>query len=280
MSHHNVEPIVSTEWVENHLDDPDVVLLEVDVDTSSYDESHIPGAVGLSWRSQLQDQVERDLLDQEEFQELAREAGIDNDDHVVLYGDNFNWFAAWALWQFNYYGFENTSLMDGGREKWLNENRPVTTEVPDPAPGNFSAEEPNEELRAYRDDVQAMIDSGKPSLVDVRSTQEYTGEVLAPEGMSETCQRGGHVPGASNITWKEAINDDGTFKSEEELREIYESKGIKPENETITYCRIGERSSHSWFVLKYLLGYENVRNYDGSWTEWGNLVAAPVETGK
>jgi len=280
MTEQNPGPVVSADWVEDHLDDPDVKLLEVDVDTSSYEEGHIPGAVGLSWRTQLQDQVERDLLDREEFEELVREAGIDNDDHVVLYGDNFNWFAAWALWQFNYYGFDNTSLLDGGREKWVNEDRPWTTEVPDPSPGNFTAEEPDDSLRAYRDDVKEMIETGQPSLVDVRSTEEFTGEVLAPEGMSETCQRGGHVPGATNITWKSAINDDGTFKSVDELKEIYEGQGITPDNETITYCRIGERSSHSWFVLTKLLGHENVRNYDGSWTEWGNLVAEPIETGE
>ncbi len=280
MTEQNIGPVVSADWVEDHLDDPNIKLLEVDVDTSSYEEGHIPGAVGLSWRSQLQDQQERDLLDRDEFEQLVREAGINNDDHVVFYGDNYNWFAAWALWQFNYYGFDNTSLLDGGREKWVNEGRPLTTEEPDPEPGNFTAEEPNEELRAYRDDVKEMIESGRPSLVDVRSKEEFTGEVLAPEGMNETCQRGGHVPGATNITWKSAINEDGTFKSTEELKEIYEGQDIRPENETITYCRIGERSSHSWFVLNKLLEHEDVKNYDGSWTEWGNLVAAPIETGE
>lgn len=274
------EKLVSTDWVADHGSQSDVVLLEVDVDTSSYDQGHIPGAIGWNWQTQLQDQRKRDLLGPEEFQKFARESGIHSDSRVVLYGDNNNWFAAWALWQLEYYGFENTVLMDGGREKWMNENRPMTDEVPDVQQGDFVVEEPDESIRAYRQQIEEQLSETGFSLVDVRCSEEYRGEIIAPEGMSETAQRGGHIPGAINIPWKEAVSADGTFKDRSELEELYRSRGVDPDGEVVTYCRIGERSSHTWFVLHHLLGFENVKNYDGSWTEWGNLVGNPIETGE
>lgn len=273
-------PIVSTEWLADHLEDSDVRVIEVDVDTTSYDDGHIPGAVGWDWKSQLQDQTSRDIISRDEFQELAREAGVDRNSHVVLYGDNHNWFATWALWQFQYYGFDRVSILDGGREKWQAENRSTTAEEPDPERGNFESRGPREHLRAYRDLVKETVENGGRDLVDVRSKAEFTGEKLAPEGLNETAQRGGHIPGARNITWKNALDEDGTFRSRDELRQLYEAKGVTPDTETITYCRIGERSSHTWFVLKHLLDHSQVRNYDGSWTEWGNLIGVPIEKGE
>ncbi len=275
----NNKNVVSTQWLADHIEDPNIRVIEVDVDTSSYEEGHIPGAVGWNWKTQLQDQQQRDVISREEFEELAREAGINNDSHVVLYGDNHNWFATWAAWLFEYYGFDNVSILDGGREKWFAEDRQVTTEVPTPDLGEFTAENPDESVRAYRSDVEETIDDDGKNLVDVRSEAEFTGEKIAPEGMNETAQRGGHIPGAVNVTWKQAIQEDGTFKPVSELKSLYENKGVNPNTETVTYCRIGERSSHTWFVLNNLLGHDRVRNYDGSWTEWGNLVQAPIETG-
>lgn len=273
--------LVSTDWVADHLDDPAVALVEVDVNTYVYDEDgHLPGAVAWSWKSQLCDTVQRDIIPKNELEALLGASGIDNDTTIVLYGDNNNWFATWAFWELKLYGHEDIRLMDGGRKKWLQEGRPLTSEVPDVEPTTYTARDADFALRAFLPEVREDVDRGAVELVDVRSPAEFSGEVLAPEGLPETCQRGGHIPGASNIPWSKAVNDqDGTFKPADELREIYRSAGITGEKPVITYCRIGERSSHSWFVLQYLLGHENVRNYDGSWTEWGNLVGAPIETG-
>ncbi len=274
-----VDALVSTQWVADNRDK--VRLIEVDVDTTQYESDHIPGAVAFNWQSQLQDQVLRDIISKEEFENLLSQAGVSNDTHVVLYGDNNNWFAAYAFWLFKYYGHENVSLMNGGRKKWLDENREVTTEVPSYEPTSYKVSHINEELRADRDYIKQRLEQGGFGLVDVRSPAEYVGDIIAPPGMSETAQRAGHIPGAANIPWSQAVAEDGTFKSVEELRELYGSKGIDESNqEIVAYCRIGERSSHSWFVLKYLLGYNNVRNYDGSWTEWGNLVGNPIRKGE
>lgn len=274
------EALVTTDWVAEHKDDPGVVIVEVNVDTELYDEGHIPGAIGWSWKTQLADTVRRDILSREDFESLMRESGIENDDIVVLYGDSNNWFAAWAFWQMKVYGHEDVRLMDGGRKKWAREGREFTTDQPEVEPSNYEAAEPNPSLRAFLPEVREKVEQKKVGLVDVRSPQEFTGEILAPPGLPETCQRGGHIPGASNIPWSKAVNDeDGTFKPSDELRETYREAGITEDRPVITYCRIGERSSHSWFVLKYLLGFEDVKNYDGSWTEWGNLVGAPIETG-
>ncbi|MCL6475261.1 MAG: sulfurtransferase [Firmicutes bacterium] len=269
--------LVSTDWVAQHLGDESIRLVEVDVDTSAYDSGHIPGAIGFNWQTQLQHRVRRDIITREEFEQLLSESGIGNDHTVVLYGDNNNWFAAYAFWLFSIYGHEKLYLMDGGRKKWVAEGRPLTTEVPHYPRTQYHAKEPNVALRAYSAQVMQAINNPQVALVDVRSPQEFTGEVIAPPGMTETAQRGGHIPGAVNIPWAQAVNEDGTFKSVDELRALYTSKGVTPDKEVIAYCRIGERSSHTWFVLRHLLGYPHVRNYDGSWTEWGNLVGAPIE---
>ncbi len=272
------EVLVSTQWVADHLSDPKIRLVEVDVDTSAYDQGHIPGAVGWNWQTQLQDLVRRDLVDKAGFERLLGQSGVANDATVILYGDNNNWFAAWAFWQLKYYGHSDARLLNGGRKKWLEEKRPITTEVPRTTPATYRAKNPDESIRARRDHVYAVIDQRSAGqLVDVRSPDEFTGKIIAPPGMTETAQRGGHIPGAANIPWAQAANEDGTFKPADALRQLYQSKGVTGENEVIAYCRIGERSSHTWFVLRYLLGYQNVRNYDGSWTEWGNLVGAPIE---
>ena len=274
------EALVETEWVAQHKDDPDVVIVEVNVDTSLYEQGHIPGAVGWSWKTQLADNVRRDILSREAFQELMRSSGIKNDDTVVLYGDSNNWFAAWAFWQMKVYGHDDVRMMDGGRKKWEREGRELTKDAATPAPSSYEAPEADTSLRAFLPEVQQKTTKRSVELVDVRSPQEFSGELLAPPGLPETCQRGGHIPGASNIPWSKAVRDeDGTFRTREELEQIYRNAGITGEKPIISYCRIGERSSHSWFVLKYLLGYDDVKNYDGSWTEWGNLVGAPVETG-
>jgi len=274
------EVLVSTDWVAQHTDDPKVRLVEVDVDTSSYDKGHIKNAVGWNWQSQLQDNVRRDLLGQKGFEDLCRKSGIGNDTTVVLYGDNNNWFAAYALWQFKYFGHKDARLMNGGRKRWEIDGRPFTTDVPKVAPATYKASAPDETVRARRELIFETLDKHNRYLVDVRSPDEFTGKVIAPPGMSETAQRGGHIPGAASVPWAKAANDDGTFKSYDELVKLYEGAGVRPDREAIAYCRIGERSSHTWFVLKYLLGFAKVRNYDGSWTEWGNLVDAPIEKGE
>ncbi len=271
------EIVVSTSWVQEHLKDPKVRIVEVDVDTKAYSEGHILGAIGWDWGKQLCDTVRRDIIPKAAFEKLMAESGISNDRTVVLYGDNNNWFAAWAFWQMKIYGHQDVRLMDGGRKKWLAESKELTQEAPKPPSASYRAKEPDNSIRAFLPEVQEASAKKAADLVDVRSPQEFTGEILAPPGLPETCQRGGHVPGAKNIPWAKACNEDGTFKSPQELKSLYGGVGIAGQKPVIAYCRIGERSSHTWFVLKYLLGYKNVKNYDGSWTEWGNLVAAPVE---
>lgn len=275
----NPEVLVSTDWVETHKEDENIRILEVDVDTSAYEEGHIRNAAGINWETQLNDPVRRDILTREQFADLASDLGLTRDTTVVFYGDNNNWFAAYAFWQFRYYQHPEGKLkiMNGGRKKWMAEGREVVTDVPSFSNSQYQARFPDDNVRAYKDRILDNINREQLNLVDVRSPAEFTGEVIAPAGMSETAQRGGHIPGAANIPWAKAVNDDGTFKSYEELQDIYRGSGVQPEKETVAYCRIGERSSHTWFVLKYLLGYEKVRNYDGSWTEWGNLVGAPIE---
>ena len=268
--------LVDADWAQQHLDDPSIRFVEVDVDTAAYDEGHIPGAVGWNWTSQLSDGVRRDIVSREELQQLLRDSGIGDDTTVVLYGDNNNWFAAWAYWQLQLFGITNVRILDGGRKLWVAQDRPTSTEVPAHAPSNITVGEPDFSQRAFRDDVLAQIGAG--ALVDVRSPAEFSGELLAPAALpQEGAQRGGHVPGAANIPWAQAVNDDGTFKSADELRELYGAKGITADKDVIAYCRIGERSSHTWFVLHELLGFERVRNYDGSWTEYGSLVGVPIE---
>ena len=272
------EALVSADWVADHGGDPQVRLIEVDVDTAAYEQGHIAGAVGWNWQSQLQQTVRRDVVGKAAMEGLLGSAGVDNATTIILYGDNNNWFAAWAFWQIKYYGHADVRLMNGGRAKWLADNRPLTTDVPQPAAKTYTAKEPDESIRAYRDQVLAGVNAGSLSLVDVRSPQEFSGELLAPPNLpQEGSQRGGHIPGAANIPWAQAANEDGTFKSAEELAALYGGKGIDGRGETIAYCRIGERSAHTWFVLTQLLGYTNVRNYDGSWTEWGSIVGAPIE---
>jgi thiosulfate/3-mercaptopyruvate sulfurtransferase len=273
------ESLVSTEWVAQHAKDPNVRVVEVDVDTNSYKEGHVPGAIAWAWNTQLCDTTRRDILSKAQFEKLMSESGIGNQTSVILYGDNNNWFAAWALWQMNMYGHTDVRIMNGGRKKWLSEGREVSTDVPVPTATAYHASGPDNSLRAFLDQVQAALSARSHAMVDVRSPQEFTGEILAPPGLPETCQRGGHIPHARNIPWGKACNEDGTFKSADELKALYAGEGVDGTKPVIAYCRIGERSSHTWFVLKYLLGYHRVLNYDGSWTEWGNLVGAPVERG-
>lgn len=275
------EVLVTTDWVAQHGSDAGIRLVEVDVDTAAYDEGHISGAVGLNWQTQLCDQVRRDILTKEQFEELCQDNGISNDTTVIFYGDNNNWFATYALWQFRYYGHDESKLkvMDGGRQKWIDEGRELVTDASSPASTDYKAKFPDDNVRATKDHVLPTLEQGVVNLVDVRSPAEFTGEIIAPPGLPETAQRPGRIPGAANIPWATAVADDGTFKSYDELKEIYEGEGVDPDKETVAYCRIGERSSHTWFALKYLLGYEKVRNYDGSWTEWGNLVGAPIAKG-
>jgi thiosulfate/3-mercaptopyruvate sulfurtransferase len=243
--------LVSTDWVAQHANDPGVKLIEVDVDTNAYEEGHIPGAAGFNWTSQLQDQVRRDVITKTELEKLLGEAGVSNSDTIVFYGDNNNWFAAYAFWVLEMYGHRDLKLMDGGRKKWLDENRPTTKDKPQPAASTYTASEPNTAIRAKREEVlQAM---GRSAMVDVRSPAEFTGEILAPPGLQETAQRGGHIPGAANIPWGQAVKEDGTFKSIEDLKALYEGKGVTPDKDVIAYCRIGERSSHSWFALKHMV---------------------------
>ncbi|MEW6223834.1 MAG: sulfurtransferase [Chloroflexota bacterium] len=269
--------LVSAEWARAHLDDPAVRFVEVDVDTTAYDQSHIPGAVAWSWTSQLADGVRRDIASRDEFSELLSASGIGPGTTIVLYGDNNNWFAAWAYWQLKLYGVERVKLLDGGRRYWLDQNLPLTTDVPSHPSTGFRLPEPDFALRAFRDDILPRLGDPELALVDVRSPAEFNGEVIAPPGMTETAQRAGHIPGAASIPWAQTVREDGRFKSADELAALYAAKGVTPDRDVIAYCRIGERSSHSWFVLHELLGFGRVRNYDGSWTEWGSMVGVPIE---
>ena len=273
------ESLVETDWVASHLDDRNLAIVEVDVDTSAYEQGHIAGAVGWDWKTQLQDTVRRDVVSREQLQRLLGESGIVRGTTIVLYGDNNNWFAAWAFWFLRYYGHKRLKMMNGGRQKWINEGRPTTTEVPKRERRTYRAQRPDPSIRALRDYVvSAVSNGGNTGLVDVRSPREFSGELLAPENLpQEGAQRGGHIPGAANIPWGSAVREDGTFKSVEELREIYGGRRITADREVIAYCRIGERSSHTWFALSQLLGYPKVRNYDGSWTEYGSVVGTPIE---
>jgi thiosulfate/3-mercaptopyruvate sulfurtransferase len=273
------EVLVSSDWVLQHLKDPQVRLIEVDVENNAYESGHIPGAMAWSWQRELSDQVRRDVIPRDQFELLLSKSGVTPDTTVVLYGDNNNWFAAWAFWQLKIYGHKDVRLLNGGRKKWLHEGREVTADVPVYPTSVYTAPRPDFSIRAFLPDVQRAVSGGTAELVDVRSPQEFTGEILAPPGLPETAQRGGHIPGARSIPWGKAANEDGAFKSMEELQAIYSAEGIDGSKPVIAYCRIGERSSYSWFVLKYLLGYKNIVNYDGSWTEWGNLVGAPIERG-
>jgi thiosulfate/3-mercaptopyruvate sulfurtransferase len=273
------ETLVTTEWVAQALDEPNVRIAEVDVDTAAYDEGHIRNAIPWDWRTQLCDTVRRNILSKAEFEALMQRSGITPKTTVVLYGDNNNWFAAWAFWQMKIYGHKDVRLMNGGRKKWIAQGRELTTDVPTVKSSEYSALPAALSLRSFLQDVREAMQEHAAELVDVRSPQEFTGEILAPPGLPETCQRGGHIPGAFSIPWGLACNEDGTFKSFDELQALYGSRGIDGSMPVIAYCRIGERSSHTWFVLKELLGYDRVTNYDGSWTEWGNLVGAPVERG-
>ena len=267
--------LVTTDWVAQHGSDPGIKLVEVDVDTNAYDEGHVAGAIGFNWTSQLQDQIRRDILSQADIEKLLGAAGIGNDDTIILYGDNNNWFAAYAYWMLEMYGHKNLKLMDGGRKKWLDESKPTTKDAPRISKGTYKASGANLKLRAKQREVQDAL--GKSATVDVRSPAEFTGEILAPPGLSETAQRGGHIPGAANVPWGQAVAEDGTFKALDDLKALYGGKGVTADKDVIAYCRIGERSSHTWFVLKHLLDYANVRNYDGSWTEWGSMIDVPVE---
>ncbi len=272
------ETLVDTSWVADHLNDPSVRLIEADEDVLLYEVGHIPGAVKLDWHVDVQNPLSRDFVDQAGFEKLLSRYGVSNDTTVVLYGDRNNWYAAYAFWLFSEYGFKNLKILNGGRAKWEAEGRPFTKEVPQFAATNYKAQPADESNRAFRDDVNTGLKDANRRLIDVRSPQEYSGELLHMVNYpQEGAQRAGHIPGAKNIPWATAANTDGTFKSSEELQQIYGGKDIKPENEVISYCRIGERSAHTWFVLTQLLGYPNVRNYDGSWTEWGSLVRAPIE---
>lgn len=273
------EVLVTTEWVAEHLEDPEVRIVESDEDVLLYDIGHIPGAVKIDWHTDLQDPLVRDYLDEKAFAELCASKGISNDTTVVFYGDKNNWWACYALWVFKLFGHPDARVMDGGRSKWETEGRPLTRETPSHPRAEYRVKKREDsKIRAFRDDVEAHTDKKRP-LIDVRSPEEYRGELLhMPDYPQEGALRGGHIPGAANVPWKRAVRDDATFKSADELRAIYEGEvGLKRNDDVIAYCRIGERSSHTWFVLTYLLGYERVRNYDGSWTEWGNLVRAPIE---
>jgi thiosulfate/3-mercaptopyruvate sulfurtransferase len=269
--------LVTTDWVAQHATDANVRVVEVDVDTAAYDQGHVGGAVGWNWTTELCDTLVRDIVPAAKLEELLGKSGIGNDTTIVLYGDNNNWFAAWAFWQLKLYGHEDVRIMDGGRKKWLAEGRDLTTDKPNVQRKTYKTKPVDNSLRAFLPEVQQAMKNKSAALVDVRSPQEFTGEILAPPGLPETCQRGGHIPGAKSIPWGKNCNDDGTFKSFEDLRALYAAQGISGDQPVIAYCRIGERSSLTWFALKHLLGFKNVKNYDGSWTEWGNLVGAAVE---
>ncbi|HEY8989259.1 MAG TPA: sulfurtransferase, partial [Candidatus Limnocylindrales bacterium] len=261
--------LVDADWAKAHLDDPTVRFVEVDVDTTAYDQSHIPGAVGWNWTSQLADGIRRDIASREEFSKLLSQSGIGPDTTIVLYGDNNNWFAAWAYWQLKLFGHRDVRILNGGRKFWLDNGLPLTTDASSYRATGYELPEPDFRLRAFQGDILPRIGAADFALVDVRSPAEFNGEIIAPPGMTETAQRAGHIPGAASIPWAQTVREDGTFKGRDELADLYEAKGVTPDKDVIAYCRIGERSSHSWFVLHELLGYKRVRNYDGSWTEWG-----------
>jgi thiosulfate/3-mercaptopyruvate sulfurtransferase len=273
------EVLVETDWLASHLNDKNIRIVEVDVDTGAYDLGHIPGAIAWAWTTQLCDTLMRDILPKEQLEALLSKSGINPDTTIILYGDSNNWFAAWAFWQLKIYGHKDVRLLNGGRKKWLAESRELSDQVPSYDATRYKAHAPDLSLRAFLPQVLEAVKKGGVSLVDVRSPQEFSGEILAPPGLPETCQRGGHIPGARSVPWGKACNEDGTFKSYEDLKALYGAEGVSEKQPVISYCRIGERSSHTWFVLKYLLGLQNVTNYDGSWTEWGNLVGVPVERG-
>jgi thiosulfate/3-mercaptopyruvate sulfurtransferase len=277
-SYAHPEVLVDTEWVAQHLNDPTVRIVEADEDPLLYEVGHIPNAVKLDWHTDVQDPLRRDFVNREAFEALMRRYGISNDTTVVFYGDKNNWYAAYSYWLFKYYSHQNAKIMNGGRTKWEAEGREYTKDVPQFAPTEYHAKEPDQNIRAFRRQVESVLEQGGAALVDVRSNDEYTGKLIHMINYpQEGAQRGGHIPGAKNIPWATAANADGTFKSAEELRQIYGNQGVTSDKQVIAYCRIGERSAHTWFVLTQLLGYPNVRNYDGSWTEWGNLVNAPIE---
>jgi thiosulfate/3-mercaptopyruvate sulfurtransferase len=270
--------LVSADWAEKNLETPGVVFIEVDEDTTAYDGGHIPGAIKLDWKKDLQDPVRRDFVNQEQFSQLLSERGVSNDDTIILYGGNNNWFAAYAYWYFKLYGHRDVKLLDGGRKKWELDARPYTKDLPQRAKTSYQASAPDLSIRAFRDEVVQAI--GQKNLVDVRSPDEFAGRLLAPAHLpQEQSQRGGHIPTAINVPWSKAANEDGTFKSDEELAKIYGDAGLNGSKDTIAYCRIGERSSHTWFVLQELLGHQNVKNYDGSWTEYGSLIGVPIALG-
>jgi thiosulfate/3-mercaptopyruvate sulfurtransferase len=277
MEYAHPEVLVDTNWVDQHKNDPKVRVAEVDYDpTANYTLGHVPGSVLIDWKADINDPLTRNIITQQACESLLQRVGVNDDTTLVLYGDFNNWFAAFAFWVFKYYGYKDVRLMNGGRKKWLEEDKPVTKDIPSHAKGNFKASEPDSSIRVFLRYVRDTL--GSKILVDVRGPKEFTGEILAPpEYPTEHAQRGGHIPGAVNIPWAQAVNENGTFKSADELQKLYHSKGVAADKEVISYCRIGERSSHTWFVLKYLLGYPNVKNYDGSWTEWGNMIDNPIE---
>jgi thiosulfate/3-mercaptopyruvate sulfurtransferase len=273
------DALVSADWALAHLDDPAIRFVEVDVDTTIYDQGHLPGAVSWNWTTQLSDGLTRDIAGRADFSRLLQQSGIGPDTTIVVYGDNQNWFAAWAYWQLRLYGHRNARILDGGWKLWMARGLPTTTEVPSYSPTSYELPEPDFSLRAFRDDILPRLGDAGLSLVDVRSPAEFRGEVLAPPGLSETAQRAGHIPGAVSVPWAQTVAEDGTFKSAAELRSLYAANGVSNDQDIITYCRIGERASHSWFVLHELLGYDRVRNYDGSWTEWGSMIGVPIAKG-
>jgi thiosulfate/3-mercaptopyruvate sulfurtransferase len=273
------DALVSADWALRHLDDPAVRFVEVDVDTTTYEAGHLPGAVGWNWTTQLSDGLTRDIAGRADFSRLLQQSGIAPDTTIVLYGDNQNWFAAWAYWQLRLYGHRRAKILDGGWKLWTARGLPTTTEVPSYPATDYELPEPDFSLRAFRDDILPRLGDAGLSLVDVRSPAEFRGDVLAPPGLSETAQRAGHIPGAVSVPWAQTVAEDGTFKSAADLRELYAANGVTNDQDIITYCRIGERASHSWFVLHELLGYDRVRNYDGSWTEWGSMIGVPIAKG-
>jgi thiosulfate/3-mercaptopyruvate sulfurtransferase len=278
MASYSNDVLVETDWLADHAKDPNVRVFEVDVDTSAYDQGHVAGAIGLNWKTDLQQQPVRDLISKKELESLLSKYGVTPTTTIIAYGDNNNWFAAWFFWLLKYYGHKDVKLVNGGRAKWIAEKRPLSNDTPALSKSEYRAGTPDASIRALRDYVLDTVVSERSKIVDVRSPKEYAGELLAPENLpQEGAQRGGHIPGAQNIPWATAVAEDGRFKSADELASIYGGKGIDGQGETIAYCRIGERSAHTWFVLKYLLGHERVRNYDGSWTEWGSLIGVPIE---